>query len=60
MLAAAALLAACSTNEQYALSLLMQLQEGQVTVSMAEANLNFSWEYAGNAPKLVITSLTDR
>ncbi len=38
----------------------VHLQDGQVTVSMAEANLSFSWEYAGNAAKLVVTSLTDR
>lgn len=39
---------------------LTDLQEGQVGVSMAEANLSYSWEYAGNAAKLVVTPLTDR
>lgn len=35
-------------------------QEGSVGVSMAEATFDYSWEYQGNAPKLVYTPLTDK
>ncbi|MEW5298927.1 MAG: hypothetical protein WDW36_001997 [Sanguina aurantia] len=34
--------------------------EGSVGVSMAEAQFDYSWEYQGNAPKLVYTPLTDK
>ncbi|KXZ45909.1 DHC7 protein [Gonium pectorale] len=34
--------------------------EGSVKVSMAEATFDYTWEYQGNAAKLVYTPLTDK
>nr|ADI46856.1 DHC1bf [Volvox carteri f. nagariensis] len=34
--------------------------EGSVKVAMAEATFDYTWEYQGNAPKLVYTPLTDK
>lgn len=35
-------------------------QEGRVGVAMAEASFEYTFEYQGNAPKLVYTPLTDK
>jgi len=37
-----------------------RLQDGQVSVRMAEGCFTYTWEYQGNAPKLVYTPLTDK